>query len=283
MSYSLSLKDRVAIVTGAGRGLGKAIAKALLDNDVKVVGFDLAFEPKDELAHPNIFLIEGNVTREKDVDQMAKGTIERFGKIDILVNNAGIMYKDFVEAVDLSNWQQLVEVNLTGPMLCTRAVVPHMKHQLWGRIVNISSMTALIGAETYSGYAASKGGLQALTHTWAAELAVYGITVNAICPGWIETPMVSALIRRIADLHKLSNEEAVKKILFIVPHRRFIDPSEIAFAVLFLCSDASKSINGHGLVIDGGLTSVISPGLMTEVSERHLLFHNIDKILAAME
>jgi NAD(P)-dependent dehydrogenase (short-subunit alcohol dehydrogenase family) len=91
--------------------------------------------------------------------------------------------------------------------------------------------------------------------------------------------MISAFINRIADMHKLNKEEAVKKILSIVPHRRFIDPSEVAFAVLFLCSDASRSINGHGLVIDGGLTSVITPGLMTEVTEQHLVFPNIEKIL----
>ena len=279
MSYSLSLKDKVAFVTGAGRGLGQTLVKAFLENDAKVIASDLTFENEKELSHPNIFLIKGDVTTESDVDGTVRQGVDRFGKVDILVNNAGIIYKDFVEAVDSRKWHQILEVNLTGPVFCARAVTPYMKNQRWGRIINISSMMAIMGAETYSGYAASKGGLLSLTRVWAAELAVYGITVNAICPAWIETPMVSAFINRIADMHKLNKEEAVKKILSIVPHRRFIDPSEVAFAVLFLCSDASKSINGHGLVIDGGLTSVITPGLMTEVTEQHIVFPNIEKIL----
>jgi NAD(P)-dependent dehydrogenase (short-subunit alcohol dehydrogenase family) len=267
MSYSLSLKDKVAFVTGTGRGLGQAIVKAFLENDTKVIASDLNFENEKELSHPNIFLIKGDVTTESDVNDMVRQGVDRFGKVDILVNNAGIISKDFVETVDSHKWHQILEVNLTGPMFCARAVTPHMKSQRWGRIINISSMMAIMGAETYSGYAATKGGLLSLTRVWAAELAVYGITVNAICPAWIETSMLPALINRIADLHKLSREDAAEKILSIVPHRRFIDPSEVAFAVLFLCSDASKSINGHGLVIDGGLTSVITPGLMTEVTK----------------
>jgi 3-hydroxybutyrate dehydrogenase len=265
MSYSLSLKGKVAFVTGAGRGLGEAIVKAFLENDTKVVASDLNFENEKELSHPNLFLIKGDVTTESDVKDMVTQGVDRFGRVDILVNNAGVIYKDFVETVDSHKWHQILEVNLTGPMFCARAVTPHMKNQRWGRIINISSMMAIMGAETYSGYAATKGGLLSLTRVWAAELAVYGITVNAICPAWIETSMLPALINRIADLHKLSGEDAAEKILSIVPHRRFIDPSEVAFAVLFLCSDASKSINGHGLVIDGGLTSVITPGLMAEV------------------
>ncbi len=265
MPYSLSMKDKVALVTGAGRGLGQAIVKAFLENDAKVVASDLAFENEKEFSHPNIFLTKGDVTSESDVNEVVREAVHRFGKVDILVNNAGIIYKDFVEAVDSRKWHQILEVNLTGPMSCARAVAPYMKNQRWGRIINISSMMAIVGAETYSGYAATKGGLLSLTKVWAAELAVYGITVNAICPAWIETSMLPGLINRIADLHKLNREDAAEKILSIVPHRRFIDPSEVAFAVLFLCSDASKSINGHGLVIDGGLTSVITPGLMTEV------------------
>src|SRR5512143_3515324 len=208
MSYSLSMKDKVAFVTGAGRGLGQAIVKAFLENDAKVVASDLAFENEKELSHPNIFLTKGDVTVESDVNEIVTEAVHRFGNVDILVNNAGIIYKDFVEAVDSRKWHQILEVNLTGPMFFARAVTPQMKSRRWGRIINISSMMGIMGAETYSGYAATKGGLLSLTKVWAAELAVYGITVNAICPAWIETSMLPALIDRIADLHKLNREDA---------------------------------------------------------------------------
>ncbi len=263
MSYSLSLKDKVAWVTGAGRGLGRAIVKALLENDARVIASDLAFEDEKGISHPNLFLVKGDVTIESDVNEMVRRGEERFGKVDILVNNAGIINKGSLDAIDSRQWHQILEVNLTGPTFCARGVTPRMKKQGWGRIINISSMMGIIGAETYSGYAATKGALLSITRVWAAELAAFGITVNAICPAWIETSMLPALINRIADLHQLNREEAAQKILSVVPHRRFIDPSEVGFAVLFLCSDASKSINGHGLVIDGGLTSVMAPGLMT--------------------
>lgn len=118
MSYSLSLKDKVGFVTGAGRGLGQAIVKAFLENDAKVIASDLTFENEKELSHPNIFLIKGDVTTESDVDGTVRQGVDRFGKVDILVNNAGIIYKDFVEAVDSRKWHQILEVNLTGPVFC---------------------------------------------------------------------------------------------------------------------------------------------------------------------
>jgi 3-hydroxybutyrate dehydrogenase len=176
-----------------------------------------------------------------------------FGRIDILVNNAGVIYKSPIEDMDLENWKRVVDVNLTGPVIVTKAVVPELKKRKWGRIVNLSSMQALIGTPTYSAYSATKAGLSELTRVWAAELASFGITVNAICPSYVETPMMERSLERLSVERGISKEEAMEHFLQPIPQKRLLKPQEIAFIVLFLCSPLAAGITGHDLVVAAGM------------------------------
>lgn len=262
----LDVKDRCVVVTGGTSGIGKEISKTFINNGAKVAIIDISINSEvsremEGIAFNSMLLAKGDVTNEDSINGVVDDIVKKWKTIDILINNAGIIYKALVEDTDIFQWRRLIDINLTGPMICTKKVVPVMKRQKWGRIINISSMMALIGAETYGAYAAAKAGLLQLTKVWATELASDGITVNAICPGWVETPMVGGFIQRIADVHSTSREEAIKKIFALVPQKRFIDPKEIASLALFLASDMAKGINGAGIVIDTGLTAGMPAGL----------------------
>jgi len=258
--------NRCVLVTGGASGIGKEISKTFLSNNARVAIIDLYItsEVRQELEQISpgaVLLFKGDVTEESFVTAVVGEVVKKWGTIDILINNAGIMYKAVVEDINLDQWRRAIDVNLTGPVICTKKVVPIMKRCKWGRVINISSMIALAGAETYSAYAAAKAGLLQLTKVWAIELAREGITVNAICPGWVDTPMLEGFIQRIADVHQTDREEAINKIFTLVPQRRFIAQSEIAYLALFLASDMAKGINGAGIVIDTGLTAGMPAGL----------------------
>lgn len=281
MSYSIDLSGKVVLVTGGGRGIGRCIAEAFQTNGANVAIIDLEFDKEWQriLENTKSIQVVGDITKEDVIRKLLNTVIETFGRVDILINNAGVIYKDLIEQVRLDKWENLIKINLTGSMLCTKFVVPYMKNQHWGRIVNISSMLGLVGGETYSAYCASKGGLLLLTRVWASELAAFGITANAICPGWVKTPLLGGLIKRVADIHHLTIEDAIKKILSIIPHRRFIDPKEVAFAALYLSSSLARSINGSTLVIDGGLTSAIPGGINNPLTESHYVFHDVEELV----
>jgi NAD(P)-dependent dehydrogenase (short-subunit alcohol dehydrogenase family) len=183
---------------------------------------------------------------------MAEKTLAVYGRIDILVNNAGIIYKSDIENIEIESWQRLLDVNLTGAVLCTRAVVPEMKKQMWGRIINMSSMQAFMGTPAYSAYTASKAGLSGLTRVWAAELAPFQVTVNAICPSYVETPMMAASIDRLAREKSISTEAAMAHFTAPIPQNRILQPEEIAFSALFLSSPLAQGVTGHDLVVAAG-------------------------------
>jgi len=266
----INFENRCVLVTGGASGIGKEMAETFLRNGAKVaiVDLDIAPELTQEFKNkpPGMILVyQGDVTSERSIEEVIGKVTKEWGTIDILINNAGVIYKAPAEEIDINRWRNLIEVNLTGPVICTKKVVPLMKRQKWGRIVNISSMMAFIGAETYSAYGASKAGLLQLTKVWAVELARHGITVNAICPGWVETPMVQGFIQRIAEIHEISCKDALKKIFSIVPQQRFIATSEVASLALFLASDIAKGINGAGIVIDTGLTAGMPAGIHRKI------------------
>ena len=243
------IKGRVAIVTGGGRGIGRAISRTLVDAGAKVVVADVdedsARQTAKELAglSGNVFGSFVDVAKEESVSSLKRVALETFGRIDILVNNAGIMHRTRLMDISLDEWERTLQVNLTGVFLCTKAVLPIMKKSGFGRIVNISS-SAGRSVSTLGGahYTASKAGLLGLTRAAAKEMAPLGITVNAICPGLIETKMAM----------ETTTPEELQKFLDSFPIPRLGSPEEIGHLVHFLCSDEAAYITGASLDINGG-------------------------------
>jgi 3-hydroxybutyrate dehydrogenase len=253
LRYAIDVQDKVAIVTGGGQGIGSTIAVALAQCGAQVVVADVAAAPFQASGSPSVRFHPTDVTDPGSVERTVRETVAALGGIDILVNNAGIIYKSPIDCIDLDSWRKVVDVNLTGPVIVTKAVVPEMKGRGWGRIVNLSSMQALIGTPTYSAYSATKAGLSELTRVWAAELASFGITVNAICPSYVETPMMERSLERLSLEQGISRQEALARFLEPIPQKRLLKPQEIAFIVLFLCSPLAAGITGHDLVVAAGM------------------------------
>lgn len=245
----MKTQNRVALVTGSGQGLGKAIAFALAREGAKIAINDISFNEKkaqgtvEELrvmgTEAEIFLAD--VTQEGEVNTMVEKVIERFGRIDILVNNAGINRDGLIHKGSLQNWSAVMDVNLTGPFICTKAVLPSMRQNNYGRIVNISSLTARMGIFGTGYYATTKSGLIGLTKVTAVENAQKGITCNALAPGYIKTDMMMKY-----------PEEQLQALITKIPAGRLAEPEEIAEAALFVAADSSSYITGAVLDINGG-------------------------------
>ena len=245
----MKIKDRVALITGSGQGIGKAIALKFAAEGALIAVNDIPFnetkakETVEELralgAQAELFLAD--VTKEDEVDAMVEAVRARFSRVDILVNNAGINKDGMLHKASSANWQAVMAVNLTGPFNCTKAVLPSMRAQGYGRIVNMSSLTARIGVFGTGYYATTKAGLIGLTKVTAVENVIKGITCNALAPGYINTDMMLKYPK-----------EQLDALIAGIPMGRFAEPSEIADAALFLASDASSYITGAVLDINGG-------------------------------
>jgi len=243
------LAGKVAIVTGARRGIGKAIALRLARNGAEVVVTDARKEDCEsvvkeikKLGHEGMAL-ELDVTNENGIKETVKATKEKFGRIDILVNNAGIFMQQELDKMDTQKIDAILDVNLRGPILCTKYVIPSMKEQNYGKIVNIASIAGFVGFALSGVYCATKGALVNMTRELALDLGKYKINVNAIAPGVIETPMT-------ADM--LKDEKTKSGLMQQIPYGRIGKPADIANAVAFLVSDESEYITGHTIVVDGG-------------------------------
>ncbi|MBU04398.1 MAG: 2-hydroxycyclohexanecarboxyl-CoA dehydrogenase [Dehalococcoidales bacterium] len=242
------LCNQVAIVTGAGQGMGAAIANLIAEEGGQVVVSDINEEKALIIAeeirqkHNQVLAVRADVTKEKDVRILVATTIEHYGTISILVNNAGILYPTRIEQITKSEWDQVLDVNLNGTFLCSQAVLETMKKNGFGRIVNISS-SAGRSVSTLGGahYTAAKAGVLGFTRALAKEVAPFGITVNAICPGLIDTEMVRAEC----------TPEQISAYEVSFPISRLGQPYEIAQLVLFLTTDAAY-ITGASIDINGG-------------------------------
>ena len=243
------LERKVAIVTGAGRGIGRAIAKKLVESGAHVVACDMDLSTAEETvqilnAHrQSSMACRVDVTDADSLKDMIAKVDEKFGHADILVNNAGIMFRTRIQDISAEEWEKTLQVNLTGPFLCTQAVLPGMKERKFGRIINISS-SAGRSVSTLGGahYTASKAGLLGLTRAVAKEVAPFGITVNAICPGLIDTEMA----------RKTTTEKELQDFLDSFPISRIGTPEEVGDLVVFLCSDRASYITGASVDINGG-------------------------------
>ena len=250
MKQKSSLLDgRIAVVTGGSAGIGKAITRRLAEAGANVVIGDVNDIQVRELAeelsdkYRRCLGVYVDVSAEESVASLIETTVREFGKVDILINNAGILFRTRIQDISLEEWNRTLEVNLTGPFLCTKAVLPLMKSNSYGRIVNISS-SAGKSVSTLGGahYTASKAGLLGLTRATAKEVASWGLTVNAVCPGLIDTGMVR---------ETTSGEELVA-FVDSFPIKRLGLPEEIGDLVVFLCSEKASYITGASIDINGG-------------------------------
>jgi 3-oxoacyl-[acyl-carrier protein] reductase len=245
----LSLEGRVALVTGAGRGIGKAVAQTLAAAGAQVALLSRTETNAQEVAHAietaggRALAFGGDVAAPSTVETVIEQTLKHWERLDIVVNNAGITRDTLLLRMKDEDWDAVLQTNLKGAFLCSRAALKPMMRQRWGRIVNISSVVGLTGNAGQANYAASKAALIAFTKSVALEMGSRGITCNAVAPGLIETDMTQAMPPQ-------AREYALQRI----PVGRFGTPEDIAYGVLYLCSDYAAYITGQVFVIDGGLT-----------------------------
>ena len=242
-------QDKVVIITGGASGIGRVSALRFATEGAKVVIWDID-KAKAEATLGEIEAVGGhavmgivNTTQPEQVAAAAQAAHAQFGRIDVLINNAGITRDATLRKMTLAQWQQVLDVNLTGVFVCTQAVVPYMEAQQSGRIINTSSVVGLYGNFGQANYAATKAGLIGLTKTLARELGKYNITVNAVAPGFIATDMVATIPEKVIDQMKSRT-----------PLRRLGTPDDIASAYLFLASDEAGFISGTVLSVDGAVT-----------------------------
>ncbi len=244
----MELKDKVALITGGAQGIGRAVALLLADHGADIAVSDVNLQKAEETAEEiralgrKSMAVKANVADSEDVERMVQTLLSGFGRIDILVNNAGIAKDKLILRMTDEDWDAVLNVNLKGTFLCTRAVVRHMSKQRSGKIVNIASVVGEMGNAGQANYAASKAGVIGLTKTIAREFAQRGINVNAVAPGYIETPMTDAI-----------PEKAKEELKRMIPMERLGRPEDVARAVLFLVSDASGYITGQVLNVNGGI------------------------------
>lgn len=242
----MRIKDKIAIVTGGARGIGRAVSELFAKEGATVIIIDLLPEGQDTA--DSIVANGGkaeyhhiSVTDKQAITDLFKQVDERYGKIDILINNAGITKDRTLEKMSEEEWDAVIDVNLKGVFTCTQAVVPYMKKNQWGRIVSAASNVGLRGNFGQTNYAATKAGVIAMSKTWTVEFGKYGITANAVAPGFTLTEMTAKI-----------PEEHIEKIKAGIPLRTAGVPLDIAYGYLYLASDEARFVSGICLTIDGG-------------------------------
>lgn len=254
----MRLDGKTAVVTGGGQGIGAAVVRALADAGASVVVSGRTLSKLERLAEElrqegrHVWAAACDVSDPAAITRLAAVAKETLGPVDILVNNAGVAHSAPIGRTSLEDWEKILRINATGAFLCLQAFLPDMVERKWGRIVNLASMAGLTGAPYIIAYTASKHALVGLTRAAAAEVGKHGVTVNAVCPGYVETPMTEATIENIVRKTGKSADEARAAILATMPGRRMIRPDEVATAVLALVTDESGTRNGEAVVIDGG-------------------------------
>ncbi|MBO2536654.1 3-hydroxybutyrate dehydrogenase [Rummeliibacillus suwonensis] len=257
-----TLEGKVAFITGSASGIGLEIAKTFAKEGAKVVISDMNKEKSDQIALElkeqgfEALSAPCDVTDEEAYKNSLELAYETFGKLDILVNNAGLQHVAPIEEFPTDKFELLVKVMLTAPFIGIKNVFPMMKKQGFGRVINMASINGVVGFAGKAAYNSAKHGVIGLTKVAALEGAEHGITVNALCPGYVDTPLVQNQLKDIAKTRNISVDKVVEEVFFpLVPQKRLLDVSEIADYAVFLASDKARGITGQAVILDGGYTA----------------------------
>ncbi len=251
------MEKRVALVTGAASGIGLAVAESLANAGYQVVMADVNAEIGGQQANRiGGHFVKVDLTDASACKALVADAVGRFGSVDVLVNNAGIQHVSPIEDFPEEKWNFIIALMLTAPFLLTKYCWPHMKAKGWGRIVNISSVHGLRASEFKAAYISAKHGMMGLTKTAALEGGPHGITVNAICPAYVRTPLVDNQIDAQAKTHGIPRDDVIETIMLKkAAVKKMIEPSEIGDAVLYICSDSARCMTGTDFTIDCGWTA----------------------------
>ncbi|MFG6120126.1 3-hydroxybutyrate dehydrogenase [Thalassobacillus sp. B23F22_16] len=254
--------NKVVFITGAASGIGHEIGVEFAKNGAKVAFSDIN-EEKLQAAVKKLsnegyecIGVKCDVTKEEELQQAIDQTVEKYGRLDVLINNAGLQHVASIEDFPTEKFEFITKVMLVAPFMATKHVFPIMKKQGFGRIINMASINGLVGFAGKSAYNSSKHGVIGLTKVTALEGAEHGITVNAVCPGYVDTPLVRNQLEDLAANRNVSLEKVLEEVIYpLVPQKRLLQVQEIADYTLFLASEQAKGVTGQAVVIDGGYTA----------------------------
>lgn len=253
--------SKVLFVTGAASGIGRSIGESFLEAGYKVVFSDINQEALDAVIAENTakgfdcHAVKCDVTKEEEINAAIDETVEKYGRLDVLINNAGLQHVAMIEDFPTDKFEFMIKVMLTAPFIATKKAFPIMKKQGFGRILNMASINGVIGFAGKAAYNSAKHGLLGLTKVTALEAANSGITVNAICPGYVDTPLVRGQFEDLAKTRGISVDEVLDQVLYpLIPQKRLLDVKEIANYALFLASEQAAGITGQANLLDGGYT-----------------------------
>lgn len=258
------MKDKVVVVTGSTSGIGLGIASKFAKHGAKIVINGFADSAQITQISKNLMALgaadvsfEGaDLSIPEQIDAMFKSIMQKYKKVDVLVNNAGIQFVSPIEDFPPEKWEMIMRIDLIASFYTIRNVVPIMKKQNWGRVINIASAHALVASPFKSAYVSAKHGMLGMTKTVALEVAQHGITVNAICPGYVNTPLVRNQIADTAKAKGMSQEDVIQNVILgVQATKKFVEIEEIADLAYFLATDSASSITGTALSIDGGWTA----------------------------